>query len=126
MIWVVLWTGCSVEDWRSADLQLDIGGAPWGTEDRVRICVDGVGNLEEALGAGRVAFTGIPVQDEVTVTVDLLDEDEARLGRAGPIVLRETWQRTEWSLCEEDCTACTASGTRAEGEASLLLAIRFE
>lgn len=126
----VLLGACGLEEYRNADLQLDVVGAPASDEDRVRICVSGVGNREQALGAGRLAFAGLPAGEAAEVTVDLLDaEGEARLGRAGPVVLDadEPWARTGWQDCTEDCVACVASGERAPaGEADWLLAVRLE
>ena len=125
---------CGGEDWRNADLQLDILDADLGEhpdEVRVRLCVDGVGNHEEALGAGSVAFLGLPPDADAAITVDALSDslDETRVGRAGPITLGDDqpWAETTWSPCEdEDCTACQSSGDRvAEGDPDWLLAVRF-
>lgn len=121
---------CGLEEYRNADLQLDVAGAPASDEDRVRICVSGVGLREQALGAGRLAFAGLPADEAAEVTVDLLAEDgEARLGRAGPVILDADapWARTEWTDCIEDCAACEATGERAPaGAADWLLAVRLE
>lgn len=125
--------GCAVEEWRNADLQLDVQevafeGDP--TETRVRICVAEVGNEEAALGAGRVAFPAIPVGGPVSVTVDTLSDEaeETRTGRAGPVSLGADapYATAEWSACDPgDCAACQAAGDRArEGEEDWLLAMR--
>jgi hypothetical protein len=127
----VLLSGCAIEEWRNADLQLDVSGTDWDTEERVRLCVDGVGILEEALASGRVGFTGLPEGIEITLTVDILEESDdegvgVRRGRAGPVSFADgDWQSVEWAECEDDCTACTASGERAES-GGRLLAVRFQ
>lgn len=125
--------GCALEEYRNADLQLDVLGASLGErpdETRVRICVDGAGNAEEALGAGLLAFPGLPRGEALVVTVDTLAEgaDETRSGRAGPVTLGEAtpWAELPWEPCEGDCAACTATGAlAAEGEPDWLLAVRF-
>lgn len=131
---------CSVESWRNADLQVDIAGISLSDEQIVRICVEGVGVREQALGAGRVAMAGLPVQGTVSITVDAingssLEEDtggaaDSRLGRAGPLDLGggETWVEATWQACNDHstCAACTADGTRAASEGGdRLLAVRF-
>ena len=130
---LVVLAGCAVEDWRNADLQLDIDGIVFDgdpTETRVRICVDGVGNEESALGAGRVAFPAIPADIDVPVTVDTLSDtaDETRTGRAGPLTLDAAtpYAATPWSACDPgDCAACQSAGDRAAaGDPDWLLAIR--
>jgi len=134
MRWVLpllLLLGCTVEEWRNADLHLDITDMSWSDEDRIRICVDGAGIHEEALGAGRAAFTGISAGAPVSVTVDLLEEDSSslgiRLGRAGPISFEEPgWIEAPWEPCLEDCGACSSEGSLTQaGEPDWLLAVRF-
>lgn len=126
--------GCGLEEWRNADLQLDVLGAELGDhpdEIRARICVDGAGNMEEALGAGKVGFPGLPAGAPLTITVDTLvdDEDELRGGRAGPVTLDEQnpYSSVGWEPCEgDDCAACVASGAlAAEGDQDWLLAVRL-
>ncbi len=130
----LLSSGCGLEEWRNADLQLDVLGAELGEhpdEVRVRICVDGAGNAEEALGAGKLGFPGLPADQSLAITVDTLveDADELRGGRAGPITLGpdQPYATTAWSACAgADCAACVAEGVlAAEGEPDWLLAVRF-
>jgi hypothetical protein len=119
--------GCGLEEWRNADLHLDIRGASLVDEDRVRLCVEGVGHRDQALGAGRVAFTGLPAGEPAMVTVEHLSEDGGSLGRAGPVELDGSGVvETEWAPCEEVCTPCEVDGERAEdGAADWLLGVRF-
>ena len=119
-----------MEDWRNADLQVDITGAAWDDEVVARVCVGGVGAVEEAIGAGRVAFPGLPADGRYTVTIDTLSEDGgARTGRASPGVLEESqpYIAAEWIACAgEDCAPCEAEGAlAAPGAADWLLAVRF-
>lgn len=128
---LVLLLGCTTEEWRNADLQLDITGASWDTEEVARLCVVGVGILEEAMAAGRIGYTGVPDDIEITLTVDLLEESDTdgsgvRSGRAGPISFADgDWQTTPWEVCEGDCPACTTAGEREES-GGRLLAVRFQ
>ncbi len=130
-------SGCDagLEEYRNADLQLEVLDAALGEhpdEVRVRICVEGAGNAEEALGAGRVGFPGLPAGQDLLVTVDALDDEveELRTGRAGPVTLGASapWVEQTWTSCEDEaaCEACTATGAlAAEGEPDWLLAVRF-
>lgn len=126
--------GCAVEEWRNADLQLDATGAALGDDpDEVvlRICVDGVGMEEEALGAGLVAFPGLPAGDPVMVTADTVsaEGDETRTGRVGPVALGldDPYTSEPWVACEgEPCDLCrTAGDLAAPDEADWLLVVRI-
>ena len=124
---------CAVEEYRNADLQLDVSGlVTTGARDetRVRICVEGVGNAEEALGAGRVPFVGLPPDQAAVITVDTLSDsvEETRQGRVGPVTLDgdTPYAEAAWVACDADCGACAASGAVvAEGEPDWLLGVRF-
>ena len=120
---------CVVEEWRNADVHLDVIGSDLHDEDRVRICVEGIGNREQALGAGRLAFSGLPLGSPVVVVVDALGEqEESRRGRVGPVELDEEnpWAEAVWNICEDGCQACAAEGELVrEGDGDWLLGIRF-
>ena len=126
---VVLALACGMEEYRNADLQLDVAGADVTDEDRVRICVGEVGLREQAVGAGRLGFAGLPAGGQYSVVVDQLAVDGvSRLGRAGPVLLGEevSWAEVAWEDCSEDCAACEAAGDRAvAGAADWLLAVHF-
>lgn len=127
--------GCAVEDWRNADVQLDVRGAALVSTDVVKMCVAGVGTREVALGADRAAFPGLPGQGALEVTVDVLAEAEedtgggagVRLGRAGPVVFDgEVLLETTWEPCVEgDCTPCREPSAPVDGADSRLFAVRF-
>ncbi|MCK6502733.1 hypothetical protein L6R53_04935, partial [Myxococcota bacterium] len=70
---LLLLPACEVEEWRNADLQLEVTGAQIDSETIIRVCVDGVGSRDHALGAGRVAYPGLPAAGALTVTVDALE-----------------------------------------------------
>lgn len=134
MIWLLLLSACVVEEWRNADLHVDVTGADWTDTDTVRLCVAGVGPQEEALGAGRVGYPGIPTDGAPrSLIIDLMDPDpdtdDRRLGRAGPIALTTDtpWQEVAMVSCDtEPCGGCTAQGERADpDDLSWLLAVRF-
>lgn len=119
--------GCGGPDWRNADLQIDVSGRTVSDEARVRICVDGSGDREQTVGAGRMSFPGLPAQGELRVRVDLVD-DEQRIARAGPIVLGKDadYADLDWQECAESCSLCEDDGRGAvSGADNRLLAIRF-
>jgi hypothetical protein len=132
---LLLSSACAVEEWRNADLQLDVRGAAVHDEDLVRICVEGVGILEQAAGAGRLGFTGIPQGEDVAITVDLVAQvDTAGVGtwgyRVGPALLGAdpAYLEVDAAPCAEgeDCALCATAGERApEGQPDWLLAVRF-
>lgn len=137
----LLLVGCEVEEWRNADLQLEVVGAALDTQDIVRICIDDVGSRDVALGAGRVAYPGVPPEGAVTVTVDVLapdssgdtgggdsgSSDAVRLGRAGPVSF-ETVAHAEvaWVACTDDCTPCRQADVEVGEGDTRLLAVRFQ
>ena len=71
---VLVLTGCAREEYRNADLQIDILAAQPGHADRIRICVDGVRTRTVGAGGGRYAVPGLKVDSAVTVSVDVLVE----------------------------------------------------
>ena len=101
---------------------------------------------ESAVGAGRVAFTGLPLDTSLNVTVDALvsipvdtaepgdtadsntAEIDVQIGRAGPITLepKTQWLETNWSECEGPCEVCQSPGSlNTAGTRTSTLAIRF-
>lgn len=122
---------CGLEEWRNADVQLEIEGATLDTETPTRICVEGVGTRSKALKAGRLAYPGLPPEGELTVMVDALEDgdtgmDAVRIGRAGPVVFTENGLlTTPWQSCEGDCEPCRQEAALADPEDTRLLAVRF-
>jgi hypothetical protein len=127
---LALLLGCT-EEWRNADIHIDVIGADWIDTDAVRLCLQGSGVHEQALGAGRVGFTGIEVGAAGPLRVDILDpDDDTRIiGHAGPVALSADvpWQVVDWEACSEaGCDPCTSEGRRVEeGTPSWLLSVRF-
>jgi hypothetical protein len=120
-----LLSGCAVETYDVADLQLDVAAPlPIGAET-LHVCVTGVGMLDRGAGNGRMAFPGLPVGDPAEVTVDVLDADGALLATAGPAVLDgdAPWATTPLGDPQD---ACHTTGELAPDEAtSWLLVLRF-
>lgn len=130
---------CEVEDWRNADLQLDVTGADLVSTDLVKICVEGVGSRQVALGAGRAAYPGLPAEGALTVTVDALsaaedtgsgdtgDSGTVRLGRAGPVEFDGlSLLETAWEPCQDGaCEPCREAAVPVDETETRLLAVRF-
>ncbi len=123
--------GCGLEEWRNADLQLEVQGAVLDTQASMRVCVAEVGTRSGALKAGRLAYPGLPVEGTLTVVVDALEAgdtgiDAVRIGRAGPVDFEaDGVQTVDWQDCTEDCEPCREAASPAEPEQSRLLAVRF-
>ena len=124
---LLLLVGCAGQDWRNADLQIDVSGWEISDEDRVRICVEDAGQKEQAVGAGSMSFAGLPAQGELRIWVDLIADDE-RLARAGPTQLGESqdFATLQWAACQAACQPCEDDGRGAsKTDKSRLLAVRF-
>jgi hypothetical protein len=127
----LLLSACGLEEWRNADVQLEIQGASLDTQASVRVCVAEAGTRNKALKAGRVAFPGLPDEGALTVTVDAFESedtgfDAVRIGRAGPVLFEENGlQTTDWQDCQEDCEPCRQEASPADPDQSRLLAVRF-
>jgi hypothetical protein len=121
---LLLLAGCA-KDWENADLQLDVTAFDFADDDRVRICVDGVGEIETAAGAGRIGFLGLPEELPLTVTVDRI-ADEVAVTRAGPLELDALgWTEAVAGPCEA-CEPCEGASFAAEETAGgWLLAVRL-
>lgn len=131
--------GCEIEQWRNADLQLEVTGAALHSTDLVKVCVEDVGARTVALGAGRVGYPGLPLEGALTVTVDVLAEGQdtgldddtgateaVRLGRAGPVTFDGTALiEAAWQPCEGDCTPCRQAAIAVDEADNRLLAVRF-
>ena len=127
----LLLAGCEVEEWRNADLQLDVDAAALDSTTLIRVCVAGTGSRDHALGGGRVAYPGLPAEGALTVTVDALQAqdtglDAVLLGRAGPVVFDgDDHLEATWAACEADCTPCREADATVDEQDNRLLAVRF-
>ncbi len=70
-------SACSHEDYRNADLQLDILAPLPSAAERVRICVEGARSRTAGAGGERYALPGLTVGQDAPVTVDVLVVDPA-------------------------------------------------
>jgi hypothetical protein len=129
---LLLGAACA-DDWRTADLQLDVTGAGLSDEDAVRVCVTGVTVHEEALGAGRVAVTGLPLEGELEIRVSAFSgDDEDRVsaigGAAGRLSDEAPYASVPFEACAAGCEPCVVQGDGrvAEGEAARVLVLRFD
>jgi hypothetical protein len=145
---LLLLGACTREQYRNADLQLDILGALPSHADRVRICVEDLRSRTVGAGGDRYAVPGLPVGEPATVIVDALVEREG--GDSGLLdlitVARSTqvtftgddpWLETELEVFADDAeqawacngcpTPCGVTATAAETEEeSWLLTVRFQ
>ncbi len=139
-------TGCpTAEEWRNADLQLDVRADLPEDAARVRICVAGTGSRTQGAGPDAYAVPGIPTDRPAVVTVDVLapsgdaedtgSGEDRVLARAGPIALDAAtpWREAPLEVfgeadgaCPACPEACAPTGAFAPAEAaSWLLAVRF-
>lgn len=146
----LLLTHCAREEYRNADLQLDIDAPLPAVADRVRICSEGVRSRTMGAGGERYALPGLPMDQPAEVVVDVLAEiDDAgqddtggdalisvartvrvTLGASEPYLhtTLETFATTDEEIetceaCLEPCRTSTAAPTE---EDSWLLTVRFE
>jgi hypothetical protein len=147
---ILLLFGCAREEYRNADLQLDILAPQPAWADRVRVCVEGVRARTFGAGAGRYAVPGLPVGELAEVTVQVIVEAQDPAGETGleqliaagstaRVSLSEStpWLETELELYAHsaqealDCTGCpepchTDTQAAESEEESWLLATRFQ
>ena len=117
---------CAAESYDYADLQVDVQGAVPDDAEQARLCVEGVGLREEGAGNGRLAFPGLPQSVDALLTVDLLDEAGALVGRSVPVKIGvgTPYQQTGYTVVTG--APCEATGELApEGSEGLLLVVRF-
>lgn len=123
---LILLLGCAAESYDYADLQVDVQAAVPDEAEQARMCVEGVGMREEGAGNGRLAFPGLPLDLQAVLTVDMLDEAGALLGRSAPLVLTAELPYQQISFAAATGEPCVASGSLAlAGSEGLLLAVRF-
>ena len=123
---LIFLVACAAESYDYADLQVDVQAAVPDDAEQARLCVEGVGFREEGAGNGRLAFPGLPRDVNALLTVELLDEAGAVVGRSLPVTLRSEapYQQTGYQVA--DGLPCEATGTLAPaGEDGLLLVVRF-
>jgi hypothetical protein len=70
----VLASGCTREEYRNADLQLDILAPLPEHADQLRICVEGSRSRTVGAGGSRYALPGLPAGEPAEVVVDVLVE----------------------------------------------------
>lgn len=149
LIALLLLSSCTREEYRNADLQLDILGALPAHADRVRICVEDLRSRTVGAGGDRYAVPGLPSGEPATVVVDALVEGAGAedsglvelitVARSAQVTLSADvpWLETELEVFADsteqaqacvDCpTACGTTATAAETEEeSWLLTVRFQ
>ena len=136
--------GCEAEEYRNADLQLDIQAALPSAAEQVRICVEGVGSHSAGAGGDRYGFAGIPRTEAIQVTADVLVEQgddsgqptmmaiaratDVALSAESPyrVVELEVFSSEGAASCASCPVGCDPEGSIAgEEEESWLLAVRF-
>lgn len=117
--------GCAGVDYRPVDLQLDVLGAVPAEAETIRMCVEGVGELTEGAGNGRVVYAGLRTDSVAQVTLSFETETGDVIGGAGPVELDAD---TPWAEVEQDdrAEACTATAFDVPAsEAGWALGVRF-
>lgn len=93
----------------------------------MRVCVEGVGIVESAVGTGLFGFPGVPTDLPVVLSVHSFDEDgQTRSGGVGPLSLDALGlHEATWRSCgpNDDCALCQTPGEREDG--GLLVAVRL-
>ena len=114
------------DDWRYADIQLDISRANWQRESRIRTCVQDQQSHESALQAGRVAMDFLNVPLKLTVQlIPPVGEGDSASHQITESIDSVGYHRTEWVACEPiDCPPCQVIVGNEQG--SELLAIRLD
>lgn len=124
--WLFLLAGCARETYDVADLQVDVTAPLPADAETLRLCVTGVGTMETGAGNGRAAFTGIPADVPVELSLTVLDAAGGVLGGAGPVTVDAAAPYATTPFRDGAEPACAAEGERvAEGEPDQLLAVRF-
>ena len=110
---VLLVVGCGVGDRKVADLQLDIEGVTLIDTDKIRVCVLGTMIHETTVGDGRIAVSGLPMNDPVQLTVSALHGEHSN-GGIETIMLDEStpWVSAPWIECDTPCEPCSIEGTQ--------------
>ena len=103
-------------DWNNADLQLDVTNFPFSDEDRIAICVEGVGELDAAAADGLLGFPGIP--DAFPRIVTMANESDF----GGSVDFAERGYR---SISAGEQTIGPCPGEPAAEGTGLLLAVRL-
>lgn len=117
---------CAAESYNYADLQVDVQAGIPDDAEQARLCVAGVGFREEGAGNGRLAFPGLPPDVNALLTVELLDEAGAVVGRSLPVTLRPEVPYQQTGFEPADGVPCEATGNLAPAsEEGLLLVVRF-
>ena len=104
--------GCTSTTHTPVDLHLDIDAAPPLDAANVRLCsTNGVAMEYGATMVGTYVLSGLFVDSQPEITVDVLSEDRTLLGRAGPTTLLLDYQPTDYDTnpCGEvpNCAPCT-------------------
>jgi hypothetical protein len=149
LIVAVLLCACAREEYRNADLQLDILAPLPAHADRIRICVEGVRSRTMGAGGARYALPGLPEGSPAAVQVDALVELDGgsdsglveliTVARSVQVTLsnEEPWLETELEVfahsleqaqaCQGCPAPCGTTTTAAETEEeSWLLTARFQ
>lgn len=127
---MVATAGCTVETWRTADLQLDVDATLPANTEWIHICIDGVGEHLEGAANGRIAVPALPFADAHIITVEAWSDAEdpavAWLGSTGPVTMTLDAAYTLAPFDGGSGAPCESTGSfAAKGDASWLLAVRF-
>lgn len=120
-------TACGGLDYRYGDLELVVEGPLPAGAETLRLCIEGFGATTTGAGNGRAAVTGLAVDQDYTVVVDVLDPDGSSLASAGPASLDAATPYTTTPLLAPSDSPCTADGSAVEaGQDSWLFVLHFD
>jgi hypothetical protein len=118
---LLLFLGCA-DDWSHANIQLDVSGAPWQSNSRIRSCVTGQSIHETTLQTGLIIidFLSLPAE----LSLQLLPpegEGDQPIFELEHALTQAEYTQAEWISCS-DCSPCeTSLGTSGDS----ILAIRI-
>ena len=117
--------GCA-DTWTHADIQIDIKGASWQRESRIRACIQDQQVQTHALQAGRIAIDYL--YGPLELTLQLLppkDHGDNPSHQVDMSISKLGYYSEEWLSCATmECLPCQVDSLLEQGP--LLLAIRLD
>ena len=113
--------GCA-DDWSHADIQLDVSGAPWQSNSRLRACVTGQSIHEATLQRGLIIIDFLSFPTELRLQLlPPAGEGDRPMFELEQSLSQSEYTHTEWATCN-DCSPCeTSLGTSGDSTLAIRL-----